>query len=54
VFHTLTYLLHPEPGALEVVLSADEHDDYQWLSPSDALELPSVWHVKQTFQSLLD
>lgn len=54
LFHTLTYLLRPEPGVLDVVLSADEHDDFRWVLPSDALELPLVWHVERTFRSLLD
>lgn len=52
VFHTLTYLLHPDSSVLDVVLSPDEHDDFRWVLPRDALEMPLVWHVERTFQSL--
>jgi 8-oxo-dGTP diphosphatase len=54
VFHTLTYLLRPEPGVLDVVLSVNEHDDFRWVLPSEALGMPLVWHVERTFRSLLN
>ncbi len=53
VFHTLTFLLNPEPGVPEVALSVEEHDDFKWVLPREALELPLVWHVERTFRSLL-
>ena len=52
VFHTLTYLLQPASSVLDVVLRPDEHDDFRWVLPGDALEMPLVWHVEPTFRSL--
>ena len=53
VFHTITYLLHSPSAVPEVVLSAEEHDDFRWVLPGDALGMPLVWHVGRTFRSLL-
>ena len=54
IFHTLTYRLHPQAADLDVVLSVEEHDAFQWVHPSAAIELALVWHVERTFRSLLD
>ena len=49
-FHTMTYkLLLTENGSNpQIKISQDEHDDAKWLSIDDALDLPLVWHVRQT------
>ncbi|HEX8971612.1 NUDIX hydrolase [Oryzihumus sp.] len=47
-FHTITYRLQLlDPGA-EVHLCAEEHDDFRWLTRTEALGLPLVWHVALT------
>lgn len=49
-FHTMTYRLDCEEDAatIGVKISEEEHDDAKWLSSEDALNLPLVWHVRQT------
>jgi len=50
IFHTLTYILNLNEGneSNEIKISKDEHDDARWLSIGEALDLPLVWHVRQT------
>ena len=49
-FHTMTYRLILERDDLhsQVKISEEEHDDAKWLSLEEAVELPLVWHVRQT------
>ncbi|GAA1243745.1 NUDIX hydrolase [Oryzihumus leptocrescens] len=47
-FHTITYRLHLADRSPEVRLSAEEHDDFRWLTLTEALDLPLVWHVART------
>ncbi len=49
-FHTITYrlILQGNDPHLRVKLSEEEHDDAKWLSLEQAVELPLVWHVRQT------
>lgn len=57
LFHTLTYELRvptPGDGIPPVALTEDEHDDHAWLTVSDALNLPLVWHVRDTLRALAD
>jgi len=52
IFHTMTYRLILDGDALHprVQISEEEHDDAQWLSLEEAVELPLVWHVRQTLE----
>jgi len=47
-FHTITYRLHLPDLEPDVHLSAEEHDDFRWLTRTKALDLPLVWHVART------
>lgn len=49
-FHTTTYGLNlkEEYTTNEIKISEKEHDAALWLSIDDALDLPLVWHVRQT------
>lgn len=49
-FHTMTHRLNwKEESVTNVIkVSEEEHDDAKWLSIDDALDLPLVWHVRQT------
>ena len=49
-FHTITYrlILNGDDPNPRVKLSEEEHDDAKWLTIDEALELPLVWHVRQT------
>lgn len=51
-FHTMTYELNwkEEYTTNEIKISEEEHDDSLWLSIDDALDLPLVWHVRQTLE----
>lgn len=51
-FHTITYGLNwkEEYTTNEIKISEEEHDDSLWLSIDDALDLPLVWHVRQTLE----
>jgi len=46
-FHTVTYRLLLPDLEPEVHLS-EEHDDFRWLTRTEALDLPLVWHVART------
>lgn len=50
-FHTMTYrlILNEHDWSTQVKVS-EEHDDAKWLSLNDALDLPLVWHVRQTLE----
>ena len=52
-FHTVTYRLHLEGQHAEVRLSVEEHDDFRWLTPTQAQDLPLVWHVARTLACAL-
>ncbi len=49
-FHTMTYkMIWKSEDATNVIkISEGEHDDAMWLGIDDALNLPLVWHVRQT------
>lgn len=51
-YHYHTYCLKVE-SCLEICLSCDEHDDYRWIGPMEALKLPLVdgedESIKETF-----
>lgn len=47
-FHTITYRLHVLDRKAEVRLSVEEHDDFRWLTRTEAYDLPLVWHVART------
>jgi len=49
-FHTMTYKMNWKEEDLTngIKISEEEHDDAIWLSIDDALDLPLVWHVRQT------
>lgn len=51
-FHTLTYRLRLTDGDGRVRLSPEEHDEFRWLRPADAVTLPLVWHVARTLAGL--
>ena len=53
-FHTITYVLRVDGDEpLTVTLAPVEHDDCVWLGAAEALELPLVWHVRETLSSLI-
>lgn len=49
-FHTMTYTMHwkEEEATNGIKTSEEEHDDAMWLGIDGALDLPLVWHVRQT------
>lgn len=49
-FHMMTYRMNwiEEDATNGIKISEEEHDDAIWLSIDDALDLPLVWHVRQT------
>jgi 8-oxo-dGTP diphosphatase len=52
-FHTVTYeLLLRENTADRVTLALAEHDKWVWADVAEALNLPLVWHVRQTLSAL--
>ena len=54
IFHTMTYRLVLNDEVIgRVKISKEEHDDAQWLTTYDALNLPLVWHVRETLKFLL-
>lgn len=53
VFHTLTYELRAawtSDQVPRVELAEVEHDDHAWLTVREALDLPLVWHVRDTLE----
>lgn len=50
IFHTMTYrlILDEADSNNSVKISEEEHDEAKWLNLDDALDLPLVWHVRQT------
>jgi 8-oxo-dGTP diphosphatase len=54
-FHTDTFELSLATGEEPVVaLAPQEHDDFAWATVAEALTFPLVWHVRLTFERLLD
>ena len=49
-FHTMTYRMNwkEEDVTSGIKISKEEHDEARWLVIDDALDLPLVWHVRQT------
>lgn len=55
VFHTDTFEMSLASGDEPVVaLAPQEHDDFAWATVAEALTFPLVWHVRLTFERLLD
>jgi 8-oxo-dGTP diphosphatase len=52
-FHTLTYRVWESDPGREVALSPDEHDDFAWVTPAEALNYDLVWHLRATVQAVL-
>jgi 8-oxo-dGTP diphosphatase len=55
VFHTLTYELRAawtSDHVPRVELAEVEHDDHAWLTVREALDLPLVWHVRDTLEAV--
>ena len=52
IFHTMTYRLdwNESETVTNLKISEKEHDDAKWLSIDEALDLPLVWHARQTMQ----
>lgn len=49
-FHTMTFRMNwkEEYTTNAIKISEEEHNAALWLSIDDALDLPLVWHVRQT------
>lgn len=52
VFHTVTFGLAEDDSTRPVVIEPREHSDYRWATYAEATELPLVWHVRNTVESV--